>query len=150
MEITLKPVTKDNFREVCSLKLFKEQKDLLSSNKTSLVEAAFNPEYVTRAIYLDEVVVGFFMWVPNTQINPSEIWICRFMIDKSYQNKGIGRRALTLAIEEIKKTKNLERIGICYWPRNVMSKKLYTSLGFKETRINSHGEMDAIIECEKT
>ena len=75
MEITLRPVTKENFRDICSLKLFKKQKDLLSSNKTSLVEAAFNPEYVTRAIYLDEEVIGFFMWVPNRDDNPTEVWI---------------------------------------------------------------------------
>ena len=40
------------------------------------------------------------------------------MVDKKYQNRGIGRKALQLAIDEIKQTEGLKRIGIYYNPHN--------------------------------
>ncbi|WP_445322373.1 GNAT family N-acetyltransferase [Paenibacillus sp. IHBB 10380] len=54
---------------------------------------------------LDGKPVGFFMWVPETKRRIS-IW--RFMVDQNYQYKGIGRKALLLALDEIKQTGGLE------------------------------------------
>lgn len=76
------------------------------------------------------------MWV---HITPEKTSIWRFMIDHKLQNKGIGRYALKVAIEEVKKRKNLREIEICYSPKNAIAKKLYFSIGFKETDITDDG-----------
>jgi len=77
------------------------------------------------------------MWVPETTKRIS-IWI--FMVDKDYQNKGIGRKALQLALNEIKQTDGLEEIEICYNPNNPVAKGFYGSFGFVEVGIDPEGE----------
>ena len=116
----------------------------VACNMWSLVESMFNEGYETRAIYLNEVVVGFFMWGYENQEKVS-IW--RFMVDQKHQQKGIGRMALDLALAEIKLTPNLETIEICYNPNNPVAKEFYASFGFIEIGMDEDGEdMLAVIE----
>ena len=150
MTVSLNPVTRENYEEVCNLQVEKEQEDYVADNIWSLVESMFNPTYQTRAIYNNNTPVGFLMWVP---MKPDEVSIWRFMVDKKYQKRGIGRKALQLAIEEIKQTEGLKRIGIYYNPHNPVAKKFYSSLGFVEIGREENGDEDdgdllAVIKLE--
>lgn len=69
------------------------------------------------------------MWVQET---PTKVSIWRFMIDKSFQNKGIGRQALNLALSEIRLVDDIKEIEICYNPDNPVAKDFYSSFGFTE------------------
>lgn len=77
------------------------------------------------------------MWVPETKRRIS-IW--RFMVDQNYQNKGIGRKAMLLALDEIKRTDGLEEIEICYNPNNPVAKDFYASFGFVEVGMDQEDE----------
>lgn len=144
MKISLHPVTQSNYEAVCELDVTKEQEEYVACNMWSLVESMFNEGYETRAIYLNEVVVGFLMWVYENQEKVS-IW--RFMVDQKHQQKGIGRIALDLALAEIKLTPNLKTIEICYNPNNPVAKEFYASFGFIEIGMDEDGEdMLAVIE----
>lgn len=145
MNITLTDIDKNNYEDVCDLTVADDQYEYVADNTWSLVESKFNPSYQTRAICLDCKPVGFFMWVPETEHRIS-IW--RFMVDQNYQNKGIGRKALQLALDEIKgSTDILEEIEICYNPSNPVAKKFYASFGFVEIGMDEDGEdMLAIIK----
>ncbi len=69
------------------------------------------------------------------------------MVDAKHQNKGIGRVALKLAIEEIKQAPNLKQIEICYNPTNPVAKSFYSQFGFGEVGMDEDGEdMLAIIK----
>lgn len=137
MNITLTDVDKNNYEDVCDLSVAENQYDYVAENMWSLVESKFNPSYQTRAICLDSKPVGFFMWVPETK---QRISIWRFMVDQNYQNKGIGRKALLLALDEIKQTDGLEEIEICYDPNNPVAKDFYASFGFVEVGMDQEGE----------
>ncbi len=139
MTVSLNPVTKENYEEICNLQVEKQQEDYVADNIWSLVESMFNPTYQTRAIYNNSTPVGFFMWVPQ---KPDKVSIWRFMVDKKYQNKGIGRKALQLAIDEIKQTEGLKEIGIYYNPKNPLAKKFYSSFGFIEVGIEEDDDED--------
>ncbi|WP_258089511.1 GNAT family N-acetyltransferase [Serratia liquefaciens] len=128
MNITLSKITRDNYEEVCELEVAKDQEEYVAENTWSLVQASFNPSYETRAICLEGKPVGFFMWVPEPD-GAQSIW--RFMVDRQYQNKGIGRRALEIALEEIKAV-GLKRILILYDPKNAVARDFYSSFGFVE------------------
>ncbi|SCW30116.1 diamine N-acetyltransferase [Paenibacillus tianmuensis] len=144
MNITLTDVDKNNYEEVCDLSVAEDQYDYVSENMWSLVESKFNPSYQTRAICLDGKPVGFFMWVPKTK---GKISIWRFMVDENYQNKGIGRKALLLALDEIRQTDGLEEIEICYNPNNPVAKDFYASFGFVDVGMDEDGDdMIAIIK----
>lgn len=137
MDVSLRPVTQDNYEAICDLTVAETQKHYVASNLWSLVEAAFNDDYQTRAIYLQEVPVGFFMWVPE-DANKISIW--RFMVDQRYQQKNIGRTALALLLDELKATAGLKQIEICYAPENPVAKDFYASFGFVEVGMDDDNE----------
>jgi len=144
VEVSLRPVTKENYEKVCELDVTKEQEGYVACNMWSLVESKYNEGYNTRAIYLKEEPVGFFMWVQETQVKIS-IW--RFMVDKKHQQKSIGRVALNLALGEIKKVSGLQEIEICYNPKNSVAKGFYSSFGFSEVGMDEDDEdMLAVIK----
>lgn len=144
MEVSLRAVTKSNYEEICDLDVSKEQEEYVACNMYSLVESMFNEGYETRAIYLEQEPVGFFMWVQES-IYKISIW--RFMVDKKHQQKGIGRKALKLALDEIRQVTDLKEIEICYDPANPVAKEFYSSFGFTETGMDEDGEdMLAVIE----
>lgn len=143
MDISLKRITSDNYEEISLLEVEEYQEDYIASNMWSLVEAAYNENYVVRGIYLSDKPVGFFMWVKE---NSHKIAIWRFMIDKAHQNKGLGRNALQLALNEIKQDKEINEIEICYNPLNPVAKTFYASFGFEEIGMDKdRDDMLAII-----
>ena len=144
MEVSLRNVTKENYEDVCELDVTKEQQDYVACNMWSLVESQYNEGYETRAIYVQDEPVGFFMWV---QESTSKISIWRFMVDKEHQQKSIGRIALNLALVEIQKVSDLKEIEICYNPENPVAKEFYSSFGFSEVGMDEDNEdMLAVIQ----
>lgn len=137
MEVSLRNVTKENYEDVCELDVTKEQQDYVACNMWSLVESQYNEGYETRAIYIKDEPVGFFMWV---QESTSKISIWRFMVDKEHQQKSIGRIALNLALVEIQKVSDLKEIEICYNPENPVAKEFYSSFGFSEVGMDEDNE----------
>ncbi len=137
MAVSLRQITKSNYEQVCDLDVSEEQQDYVASNMWSLVESSFNDGYETRAIYLEEEPVGFFMWVTETL---SKVSIWRFMIDHQHQQNGNGRIALNLALNEIKLTDGLKEIEICYNPNNPVAKAFYSSFGFVEVGMDDDNE----------
>ena len=144
MNLSLEDITADNYEAICDLEVAKTQEEYVAYNMWSLVEAHYNSGYTCKAIYLNGVPVGFFMWVQET---PSKVSIWRFMVDQTHQNKGIGRKALAMAIEEIKATPKLKQIEICYNPQNPVAKNFYTSFGFEEVGLDEDDDdMLAVIK----
>ncbi|GAA0543352.1 GNAT family N-acetyltransferase [Rheinheimera aquimaris] len=137
MDISLREVTQENYEAVCDLEVTTEQEPYVACNMWSLVEAAYNDGHSCRAIYLAQQPVGFFMWVKET---PQLMSIWRFMVDKEYQQQGIGRQAMALALAEIKQDADIKQIEICYNPGNPVAKNFYASFGFVEQGLDDDNE----------
>lgn len=147
MNITLRPVTIENFEDITDLQLREDQREYVASNSYSIAQASFYKNYHTRAIYADESLAGFFMFVTveeNDQSGEYAIW--RFMVDQRYQGKGIGRAALRLLLDQIKSMPDVRKIWISYVLANPVAKDFYASAGFVETGIDEEGEMNAVID----
>ncbi|MBR0137334.1 MAG: GNAT family N-acetyltransferase [Erysipelotrichaceae bacterium] len=154
MNVSLREVNYDNFDDLIDLKLNDDQKKFVASNIYSLAEA-----YAARAskgyampfgIYLDDTPIGFLMLgyypdleyvkyvfgddddIPYFIVRSYLIW--RFMIDKDYQHKGYGRKALQLALDYIKTFPcgEAEYCWLDYEPENEVARELYRSFGFEE------------------
>ncbi|WP_374583192.1 GNAT family N-acetyltransferase [Pseudoduganella sp.] len=147
MEIQLKAVTRHNFDDVTDLRLLDHQCDYVASNSYSIAQASFYPHMHTRAIYAGEQLVGFLMYVDLAgEGYPAEFGVWRLMVDYHQQGKGYGRRALQLALAEIRARGGVRKIWISYKPDNALARDLYASLGFVETEIDEDGEMNAVLE----
>ncbi|TQV81537.1 GNAT family N-acetyltransferase [Aliikangiella coralliicola] len=145
-KVSLTDVTVDNFDDVVDLEVLEDQKDYVADNTYSLAESKYYPSYQPRAITYENKVVGFLMYESMESENkPNEYDIFRLMIDHRYQGKGIGRQAMKLLLDEINRNENVERITICYEPKNPVAKGFYASFGFKEIGIDDDGEMIAEI-----
>lgn len=68
--------------------------EFVASNAFSMVQAQFEPGWITRALEEDGVPVGFAMYGFNRDEGFYEL--CRLMIDRRYQGRGFGIRAVRL------------------------------------------------------
>jgi len=139
-KIYLKPIDKNNWEEAIRLSVKKEQQTLIASNLYSIAEVQFLDDFYAKGIYLDETMIGFTMFGIDSDDN--NYWIYRLMIDKKFQGKGIGKQAIHLVIDEIRRNNNanISIIMIGYAPENFTAKFLYKKVGFIETELSSWGE----------
>ena len=167
MNMHLEKITYDNLEAVLDLRVRKEQKDFVASNKISLIEAylslADEEPVFPFAICNNDTVVGFLMinYGDDWAQEDNETWmncdfykehedrfyyyIWRFMIDKKYQGRGYGKEAMKLALDFIRTFPcgEAEFIVLSYEPENIAAKELYRSFGFIEVP-ESYQEGDEI------
>ena len=92
MNIEFREIDRSNYNECIELKISEDQKRFVASNMYSLVQAAYEPNLYPLGIYKDDIMVGFILYDFDNDISG---WsMSRFMIDKKYQNQGIGKIAV--------------------------------------------------------
>ncbi|WP_414835509.1 GNAT family N-acetyltransferase [Bacillus sp. Ba 3] len=139
-KLYLKPIDKSNWKEATKLSVKEEQQTFIASNLYSIAEVQFLDNFYAKGIYLDEKMIGFTMFGIDPDDN--NYWIYRLMIDKRFQEKGIGKQAIYLVIDEIKRNNhtNISLIMIGYAPENLTAKFVYKKAGFIETDLSPWGE----------
>ncbi len=93
----------------------------------SLAQAYFE-KLTPLGINVDNAPVGFAMYGIFSGI----AWINRFMIDQDFQSKGIGKIALGLLIERLKKEPQCQEIRTSYAKNNTNAALLFAAMGFQE------------------
>lgn len=138
-EVTLRRITRRNYRKIIGLKVKPEQKALIASNAVSMADAYFYREAWMRAIYLGKKPIGFVMLGDNSlkykfikRFKPF-LYIWRFMIADEYQRKGYGTKAMQRVIEHAKSKYNAEELITYTLPQNKNALEFYKKLGFKLT-----------------
>ena len=144
MTISLRELTRDTWEECIDLDVAEHQRDFVSSNLVSLAEAQFYPGTICRAVYSDEVMVGFVMYGPDMEYAPEEqgaYAFVRLMIDRKYQRKGYGRAAIAAVIEAIRNITDSRVLYTSYVPENTQAGQLYAAIGFHPTGRELDGEL---------
>ena len=139
MKIEFRNVSKSDWKECISLSVLEEQKGFIASNAVSLAQSKFDTEMVPVCIYNNDQMVGFAMYAQDPETD--HIWIIRFMIDKNYQNKGLGKAALKKLIGLLQNTFECTEIYLSYEPDNTIADKLYGTIGFVKTGEVEDGEL---------
>lgn len=141
MNISLRDITRDNWRECVRLKVADDQQQFVASNAVSLAQSKYEPESVPLAAYDGETMVGFVMYHPE-DYGISQLWfIERLMVGQKYQGKGYGRATMETLIARLKAIPGYAAILISFVPENVAAQKLYSSLGFVDTGEIEEGEL---------
>ena len=140
-QVTLREITAETVRAVMKLSVAEHQARFVAPNAWSLGQALFAPEAWYRAIYLAEEPVGFVMLADPSLLDPmpegSAVEVWRFMVDARHQHQGVGRAALRLVIDHVRRQGVFKHLKISYVPGEGGPEPLYRSLGFRPT-----GEMD--------
>jgi diamine N-acetyltransferase len=140
MNITLKPITKDNWEEAIELTVTDEQKRFVASNLYSIAEVQFLANFKAVGVFYEGKMAGFAMYGIDPDDN--NFWIYRLMVDKAYQGNGIGASAINLIVKEIKTNNStgIPFIMIGYHPENEGARYTYEKAGFVETELAPWGE----------
>lgn len=137
MTITLKEITKDNFRECIRLKV-RDDQPYVASNLYSIAQSKVEPENIPLAVYAGETMVGFVMF--ELDIEARELYIGRLMIDQRYQHMGYGRATLEAVRQIALQDERIERMALSTNPENAYGIRVYETFGFKDTGILDDGE----------
>ena len=130
--ISIKEITRENLDEVLALSVNENQRTFVSTNAESLAQAyVYSETAYPFAVYEDSTLVGFIMMGYYEVKQYYTLW--KFMIDKRYQNRGYGRKALELGIKFLKDKFDVSEIYTGVAPGNEMAKHLYSSMGFEDT-----------------
>lgn len=130
--VELRPIIKNNIEEVLNLNVLEHQKTFVSSTACSLAQAyVYRETAFPFAVYADNTIVGFIMLGYYEARKQYTLW--KLMIDKNHQNKGYGREALKQGITYLKDNYGVREIYTGVSLGNERAKRLYSSMGFKET-----------------
>ena len=158
--LKLKKINRKNVGEILKLEVFDNQKRFVAANNISIIEAYLaiteNNDVFTFGIYNDDAPVGFLMIgfdvnsddadTPKIAKGNYNIW--RFMIDKKFQGKGFGKKAMNLALEFVNTFPcgTAEYCWLSYESDNDIARQLYQSVGFVETDEKDGEEIVAILK----
>lgn len=138
--ITFRDIDPDNFQAVINMKVNDDQKGFMEDNLYSLAECAFEKSFVTKVIYNEDMPVGFMLYYFVADI-PDYVFLHRLMIDKSQQGNGLGRAALTAAMDLFKEEfPTIACVELMHYPDNKIGAAMYQSLGFEPTGENRESE----------
>jgi diamine N-acetyltransferase len=140
----LREIGWDNLHAVLALNVDPAQQQFAASNAVSIAEAHFNPGAWFRAVYADDILIGFVMLfdptVPGAMasdpVEPTDMVLWRLMIDRRYQRQGLGRRTLDAVREHIASLGRFRRLLTSCVPGPGGPKDFYLSYGFAETGRN--------------
>lgn len=109
-----------------------------------LEEASF-PHPWSRAVFQAEIISPralplVALTLPNEKLiaylilwqEPGEVQVQNLAVDPLYWRRGVARHLLGLGLEEAKK-RGLDRAVLEVRPSNIAARRLYASLGFRET-----------------
>jgi diamine N-acetyltransferase len=130
-KVTLREITGETLGEILKLKVSEEQKRFVAPNAVSIAQAHFSEQAWFRAIYADDVPVGFVMLYLDQDEPLYGVW--RLMVDEGHQRKGYGRQAILQVIEYAKSLPKAKELFVSYEPGEGNPSPFYEKLGFVDT-----------------
>ena len=144
MDITFRPVTRENFAAVTELTVAPGQAEFVASNLYSLAEAYVESTWTPLAIYAGDQLVGFAMFGRDDETG--RWWIMRYMIAADYQGRGYGTAVLPGLIDLIVERHGCSELFLGYEPSNEVASRLYARMGFAPTGEMTGGEIVARLD----
>jgi diamine N-acetyltransferase len=140
MNISLREIDKDNFRECVNLKVAAGQEKFVAPNVMSIAQLKIYPSANAFAVYAEDEMVGFVMY--GYDEDDGHFYLGRLMIDEKYQGKGYGKAATLEVIERMKQFPECSELFLSFVPENTGAEKLYSSVGFERTgKTSESGEI---------
>ena len=120
-------VTRENWQECVAL--HSPDDTYIASNLYSIAESQFYPKAVSRAIYVDDQMVGYAMFGEDEE-RSNVYWIDRFMIGRGFRRKGYAVDGVSM-IAERARAGGYERIESSTEPENAPMQRCFEKCGFR-------------------
>ena len=129
VDLTLAPVTADNWRDVADLAPRDDQRRFVPALAARyLLLGLHGDTWHNLAVLEGDAAVAHVMWGVD---DDGSHWIGGLLVDAAHQGRGVGRRAVELLLERWMPDHLMARAS-CH-PDNAASRALFASLGFVET-----------------
>ncbi|HUF38108.1 MAG TPA: GNAT family N-acetyltransferase [Anaerolineales bacterium] len=139
--VTLQEIDNKNVGPVLALQVTEYQDEFVARNTRSLAQAyAAGARAWVRAVYADEVPVGFVMLSVDPETPRYYLW--RYMIDRRYQGMGFGRLALELVVDHVRTLPDATELFLSYVPGEGSPKPFYEKGGFRDTGVRHGSEFE--------
>lgn len=142
--ISLRPVSEKNVMAVIKLTVAEGQKSYVAPNSVSIAQAAHTTDRWERAIYADDVPIGYVLLSENRDKPRYFLW--RYMIDQRYQRMGFGRAAMQQVIDHTRTLPRATEMFVSYVPGDGGPRPFYARLGFEDTGREEDGELEMKLE----
>ncbi|MGN0629461.1 MAG: GNAT family N-acetyltransferase [Oscillospiraceae bacterium] len=132
--IRLLDVTEENWLEVAALSVREEQKNFVAPAIGILARGYVYRNCNSRVIVFadDNRIVGTAL-VRDLDEEPACYDLQEFMIDKRFQNRGYGTKALSLILELLDAERKYECIEVCVNKFDAPALHVYEKAGFADT-----------------
>jgi diamine N-acetyltransferase len=136
--VTLREVTDTNRNAVLAIRVAPAQVRFVGTVAGALEDARESPEGKPwyRAIYADDLPVGFVMLSLNVTSEPPRIigpwFLWKLMIDERHQRRGYGRDAVRLVADIVRANGAAELLTSCL-PGDDGPEPFYQHIGFNPT-----------------
>lgn len=121
-------IDKRNWEEAAKLEVRDDQASFVLPNVWSIAEAQFYPWIEPYAIFDGNQMVGFLVY--GRDPSDGRYWLYRFMIDRHFQGRGFGTRALTTLLERLRALPDCRAVSVGFQADNLAAERLYLAAGF--------------------
>jgi diamine N-acetyltransferase len=129
--VRLEPLTPENVRAVCALRVAPDQEALVAPNAVSIAEAYVHEQAWCRAVYAGGELVGFVMLFDAATGPGYMLW--RLMIDARFQGRGLGGQVVHQVMEYVRSRPGATQLKVSVHPGDGSPAPFYESLGFLAT-----------------
>jgi diamine N-acetyltransferase len=129
--VHLEPLTPENVRAVCDLRVAPAQEDFVEPNAVSIAEAYVHEQAWCRAVYAGEGLVGFVMLFDAATGPGYMLW--RLMIDARFQGRGFGGQAVQRVVDHVRGRPGATQLKVSVHLGEGCPAPFYESLGFTAT-----------------
>ena len=132
--ITLKEIDENNWLRVAQLETTKEQKQFVASSVGIMARAYAMRAQNARAyaIAYEKNIVGVLL-VRDLEEEPACYELQQLLIDYRCQNKGYGKQALKLIIDQLERERKYDCIELCVKMSDVAAIHTYKKVGFTDS-----------------
>lgn len=130
VQISLRPVNHNNWRDIAKIKVSETQREFVAEPCYYLALCCYGNDWHPLALCLDEQVIGFMMWTIDS--TDGSCWLGGILVDQDMQKRGYGKHAVKAAITMLREKYGHRNFALSYQPANLVAKHLYSKLGFIE------------------
>ena len=144
-KIRLSEITEENWMEVASLSVEDGQKRFVAPAQGILARGYVYRNCGGRAyvIEADGTIVGAALVREFTE-EPLGYDLQQFMIDRRYQGRGYGTRALELILDELRREGRYDHVEVCVKKDDETAIRLYLKAGFRDSGYIDKEVTDAV------
>lgn len=131
MDLHFESVNPNNIKQVENLRVNPSQTSYIETVHECILDSKKDKGWKTVGIYDNKTLVGFAMYGYVDGTSSKEAWLDRLLIDKKFQSKGYGKRAILKLLKIMKKEYNTDKVYLSVYDSNKVAIKIYQKLGFK-------------------